>query len=49
MGGQTLTGAYQPATGVSDVGSLTIQFSSPTAGMLTLPNGRQIPIQRFSF
>jgi uncharacterized protein (TIGR01370 family) len=48
-GGQTLTGTYQPPTGTSDAGSLTIQFSSPTAGTLTLPNGNQIPIQRFGF
>jgi hypothetical protein len=48
-GGQTLTGPYQPPTGVTGSGSLTIQFTSRTAATLTLPNGRQIPIQRFSF
>ncbi len=48
-GGQTLLGTYQPPTGTSDAGSLTIQFASPTAGTLTLPNGNQIPIQRFGF
>jgi alpha-tubulin suppressor-like RCC1 family protein len=48
--GQTLTGAYQPASVVnSNVGSLTLQFSSPTNGTMTLPDGRQIPITRYSF
>jgi hypothetical protein len=48
-GGQTLLGSYHPPTGTTNAGNLTIQFSSPTAGMLTLPNGNQIPIQRFGF
>ncbi|MEJ0044958.1 MAG: hypothetical protein WDN04_01495 [Rhodospirillales bacterium] len=48
--GQTLTGAYHAASVVnSNVGALTIQFSSATAGTMTLPDGRQIPIQRFGF
>jgi alpha-tubulin suppressor-like RCC1 family protein len=48
--GQTLAGAFQAASVFNpNVGALTIQFSSPTAGTLTLPNGRQIPIQRFTF
>jgi len=49
MGGQTLTGTYHPATGTSNAGNLTVQFASPTSGTMTLPDGRQIPIQRFSF
>ena len=48
-GGQILLGTYQPPTGTINAGTLTVQFASPTAGTLTLPNGRQIPIQRFSF
>jgi alpha-tubulin suppressor-like RCC1 family protein len=48
-GGQTLDGTYHPTTGTSNVGSLTIQFTSPTTGTLTLPNGVPIPIQRYSF
>jgi cytochrome c553 len=48
-GGPTLTGTYQAPSGSSNAGSLTIQFTSATAGMLTLPDGRQIPIQRYSF
>jgi len=48
--GQTLTGSFQTASIVNgNVGALTIQFSSPTAGTMTLPNGRQIPFIRFTF
>jgi alpha-tubulin suppressor-like RCC1 family protein len=48
--GQTLTGTFQSASVVNaNVGALTIQFSSPTAGTMTLPDGRQIPIIRFLF
>lgn len=46
--GQTLTGGFQSASVFNaNVGALTIQFSSPTAGTMTLPDGRQIPITRF--
>ena len=48
-GGQTLTGTYHSPTGTVTAGNLTLQFTSPTAGTLTLPDGRQIPIQRFGF
>lgn len=49
-GGQTLTGAYKAPTIVnSNVGALTIQFTSATQGTLTLPTGTQIPISRFPF
>jgi hypothetical protein len=48
-GGQTLTGAYQAPTGTANAGNITLQFTSPTAGTLTLPDGKQIPIQRFGF
>jgi hypothetical protein len=48
-GGQTLLGPYHQPTGSTNAGNLTIQFTSPTAGTLTLPNGNQIPIQRFGF
>ncbi|MCU6434029.1 hypothetical protein LPB67_09645 [Undibacterium sp. Jales W-56] len=48
--GQTLTGLYKPASIVNpNVGSITIQFSTTTTAVLTLPDGRQISIQRFSF
>jgi hypothetical protein len=48
-GGQTLTGIYQSPTSTSNAGSLTVQFASAMSGTLTLPDGRQIPIQRFVF
>jgi hypothetical protein len=48
--GQILGGIYQPATLVnSDVGTISINFNSPSSGTLTLPDGVQISIQRFSF
>jgi hypothetical protein len=48
--GQTLTGSYQVPTIVNtDVGNVTIQFSTTTAGILTFPNGSQVAIQRFTF
>ncbi len=48
--GQTLTGSYQPASVANaDVGSVTIQFATPTTATMTLPNGRQIPFERFTF
>jgi hypothetical protein len=48
--GQTLTGNYQAPTIVNNnVGSATLQFSTPTTATLTLPNGNQIPLSRFSF
>jgi hypothetical protein len=48
-GGQSLTGSYKPPTGTAAVGVVTIQFQTSTTGILTLPDGKQIPIQRFSF
>jgi len=48
-GGETLTGSYRPAAVTGTAGSLTIQFTSATAGTLTLPNGTSIPIQRYAF
>jgi hypothetical protein len=48
--GQTLSGSFQsPVVANASVGSTTLQFSSPASGMMTLPNGTQIPLQRFSF
>lgn len=47
---QTLTGSYQAPTIVnSDVGNVTIQFTSTTTGTLTFPDGRQVAIQRYQF
>jgi hypothetical protein len=48
--GQTLTGAYKPAARVSDnVAPVTIQFSGPATGLMTLPGGRTTDIRRFRF
>ncbi|MSP48835.1 MAG: hypothetical protein EXQ95_05855 [Alphaproteobacteria bacterium] len=47
--GQTLTGTYRAPTTLATRGTVTIAFSSRTAGTLTLPGGTSIPIQRFSF
>ena len=48
--GAPLRGNYRAAAIDNDnVGPATIQFTSPTSGTLTLPDGRQITIQRFRF
>lgn len=47
--GQTLTGTYKPPTPAGSAGNVTLQFSSPTAATLTLPDQRQIPLSRFAF
>ncbi len=49
LGGQTLSGTYHSPTGTATAGSLTIQFSSPTTGLVTLPNGALTAIERFPF
>lgn len=48
-GGQTLTGAYQAPTTSTDRGSLTIQFTSATDGVVTFPGGSQIALTRYRF
>lgn len=48
--GQTLTGAYQaPSQPPTNVGAVTLQFTSTTTATLTLPDGRQIALTRFLF
>lgn len=48
--GQTLTGSYQPPSQPpASVGAVTLQFTSATTAILTLPDGRQIPLTRFLF
>jgi hypothetical protein len=48
--GQTLTGAYKPATQANaNVGAVTIQFQGAQEAIMTLPGGRQIPITRYRF
>ena len=46
-GGQTLTSGPLAAVS-STVGQVTLQFSSPTSGTITLPSGRVVPIIRFT-
>jgi hypothetical protein len=48
-GGQTLTGSYMPPASASDVGAITVQFASTTDATLTLPNGAQVTLTRFTF
>ena len=48
--GQTLSGGYKGATVVNaNYGSITISFSTPTTGTLTLPSGVMVPLSRFKF
>lgn len=48
--GQTLSGSYRSPTVVSsNVGSLSIQFTDTRNAILTLPDGRRVPITRFKF
>jgi hypothetical protein len=50
-GGQTLTGAYQPATLTSPaIGTISINFATDTTGTVNWPGGSNnvtVPIQRF--
>jgi len=49
-GGQSLTGAYKPATRINDnVAPVTVQFTSATTATMTLPNGRSTNLVRFRF
>lgn len=46
--GQTLRGAYRPSRRIEPpVGRVAIDFDTPRAATLTLPDGRRIPIVRF--
>jgi hypothetical protein len=48
--GQTMTGAYKPATQINgNVGALSIQFQDTMNATMTLPDGRRLPITRFKF
>jgi len=47
-GGQTPGGAYQAPTCVSDLGSISIVFPTTTTATLTLPNGTQTALTRFT-
>ena len=47
-GGPTLSGAYASAARSILHGQITLAFSSTTAGVITLPNGRSVALSRFS-
>jgi hypothetical protein len=48
--GQSMGGAYKPATQISDhVAPVTITFSAPDAAVMTLPNGRTTNLVRQRF
>jgi hypothetical protein len=48
--GQTLAGPYKaPTVANAMAGAVTLQFASVSNATLTLPDGRQIPLERFSF
>jgi len=46
-GGQTLTGAYHPSQTPQAAGSVDLQFTGANTALLTLPDGRTIPLNRF--
>jgi serine protease len=49
-GGPSLTsGPRQALVSDANAGAITIQFDSAASGTLTLPAGRQVPVQRFRF
>ena len=48
-GGSTLTSAFRAPNGTNSIGAVTIQFASGTAAVLTLPNGAQVSLSRFTF
>lgn len=47
-GGQSLTGSYRAPGCTADQGNVTLQFTSQITATMTLPNGRQISLTRFS-
>ncbi len=49
VNGPTLTGSTGSASALASQGTATMSFSSATAGTITLPNGRQIAIQRYTY
>jgi hypothetical protein len=48
--GQTMLGAYKPATRISDnVAPVSVTFSGPDTAIMTLPNGRTTALRRHRF
>ncbi|OGA49912.1 MAG: hypothetical protein A3G25_08040 [Betaproteobacteria bacterium RIFCSPLOWO2_12_FULL_63_13] len=48
-GGQTLTGAYKAPDAPTNAGTIKLQFNTSSTATLTLPDGRQIQLERFYF
>jgi DNA-binding beta-propeller fold protein YncE len=48
-GGQILGGGFLPARCLANQGQISIFFTSSTTALLTLPNGRQVPLSRYRF
>jgi subtilisin len=48
-GGQSLTGAYRPASAQQSVGTVTLQFTTTEAAQLTFSTGRVIQLTRYRF
>ncbi len=48
-GGQTLNGAYRPASTDQTTGVISLQFSTTEAAQLLLPSGRIVPLTRYRF
>jgi hypothetical protein len=48
-GGQPLGAAYRAPSSQTELGDLSIDFTSPTTAQLSLPGGRRVPITRFLF
>jgi hypothetical protein len=49
VNGPTLTGSTGTASALASQGTATMRFTSTTTGTITLPNGQQIDIQRYSY
>jgi hypothetical protein len=47
--GPTLTGSTGNTSALQSAGTATMQFSSTTTGTISLPSGRQISIQRYTY
>ncbi len=48
-GGQTLGGAYRAPTSTTDIGSISVDFSSADQANMILPSGKNVAITRFRF
>jgi hypothetical protein len=48
-GGQTLGGPYKAPTSTTDIGSITVDFTSADQASMILPSGKNVAITRFRF